>query len=167
MEPQQHLHTFLTTHLPDLGTEETQQLVEMLEAEDDETSQVGLVSPPVKSTSPPPTPNPPHRIITTINYLTEFTSKLLNQYINHQKQTGTCGVHNISPSKRRIRHHVRQHFCLSFCCCKHQTLSRDRLYSHLAQHMKQGESLDTALHMIDKEGTARSLSWWNGQTLHH
>lgn len=87
-EPQQQLlDTSLDTVLLDLTTEEIQQLAEMLEKEEDNSSRVCQLS----LTPDKPTLAPPSRRISTINHQTESISRLINQYVNQQKQTGMCG----------------------------------------------------------------------------
>lgn len=93
-------------------------------------------------------------------HLTKSTTRLINQYINHQKRTGACGLCHVSTSQKRIWYHVRQRFCPS----TQQNRSRGRLYSYLAQHNKQGNYLDAAVHMVDKGGYkefTQRMEWSN------
>lgn len=118
---------------------------------------------PSRSTSPP-IPTPCHTKISTVNQMTLNTCQHINEYVAHQKNTGMTGICGISTTPRQIRHHVRQHIFLFFCPCQQRSLSRDRLCTHMAQHMKQGKLLGCAVHMVDHEGYdtfTKIMGWKN------
>lgn len=86
---------------------------------------------------------------TTLRHLTETTSKPV------RKPPKTISYewfmqHLPKPKKNQTLHKAT--LLPFFCPSQHQSLSRDRLYSHLAQYMKQGQCLEAAAHMVDKEG---------------
>ena len=65
--------------------------------------------------------------IPTIEWMTERTKRLVDDAIVEEQNCALCGF---KTSKRRIRIHVRQHFCMHFCHCGYQHVSRDQVAEH-------------------------------------
>ena len=65
---------------------------------------------------------------------TEWVSRRTKDAIEKAVRDGQgCKLCNFTTSRRRIRIHVRQHFCLHYCHCGFQHVSRDQVAEHQRQ----------------------------------
>ena len=84
---------------------------------------------------------------------TEWVSRRTKDEVERAVRDGQgCKLCDFTTSRRRIRIHIRQHFCLHYCHCGFQHVSRDQV----AEHQRQTRRSDHArsrcqIHMVAEE----------------
>ena len=95
---------------------------------------------------------------------TEWVSRRTKDAVERAVPDGQgCKLCDFTTSRRRIRIHIRQHFCLHYCHCGFQHVSRDQV----AEHQRQTSRSDHArsrcqIHMVSEEqfSTFRKEMGW-------
>ena len=83
---------------------------------------------------------------------TEWVSRRTKDAIERAVHDGQgCKLCNFTTSRRRIRIHVRQHFCLHYCHCGFQHISRDQVAEHQRQIRRSDHARSKCqIHMVDE-----------------
>ena len=83
---------------------------------------------------------------------TEWVSRRTKDAIEKAVHDGQgCKLCNFTTSRRRIRIHVRQHFCLHYCHCGFQHVSRDQVAEHQRQIRRSDHARSRCqIHMVDE-----------------
>lgn len=69
--------------------------------------------------------------IATVLWQTKQTLNRIEENIKYNGEEGICGYCGFRTSKRRVRIHVRQYYCLYFCTCQYWNSSQDRVYTSI------------------------------------
>ena len=74
-----------------------------------------------------------------------------------------CKLCDFTTSRRRIRIHIRQHFCLHYCHCGFQHVSRDQVAEHQRQTRRSNHASSRCqIHMVSEKqfSTFRKEMGW-------
>ena len=87
--------------------------------------------------------------IPTVEWVSRKTKDLVEKAVTNGNACKLCPYQT---SKRRIRIHVRQHFCMHFCQCGYRHTSRDQVADHQKTTRRAGHSRDQCrVYMVAEE----------------
>ena len=119
----------------------------------DTTQPTSATKPTVKRTEPATT----SRRIPTVEWVSRATKE------QSVKNGQACRLCQFETSKRRIRIHVRQHFCMHFCQCGFRHLSRDQVADHQRTTRRPGHARESCtVYMVAEDQYAafsREMGW--------